>query len=500
MTNTGSQGTNSGGGRRSIVRNTGWNLAGALFPTLISLIVLPFFLREIGLERYGILSIALVILGNFGLFDLGLGRATAQRIARQVDASPEERSQTVWTALLLNIAFGCVGMLIIGPAAALYFDRFMDLDPPLDYEARMAAFWLSAALPVAMLSGVLTGALQGRSYFAALNIVNIFSTLAMQVLPLFAAIFLSASLSVVLPAVVLARVLAIVALFVICIRAVPIGVPRLPSKNQAMEMLSFGGWVSVSSFVGPILDSLERMVIGSVAGAAAVSYFSVPMSLLRRGRIVPMALSNALFPRLAESVTSEERDRLTVKSLAVLVSILPPPFIVGGVLLAPFLTWWIGPDFSINAAPVGQALMVGVWLNGLAVLPVSHLQAQGRPDIVAKCHLAELVPFLILLYVLVQAYGVLGAAIAWSLRSGIDALVLFGFSIQSPRMLLRYLFVPTILLVTSTVLLIGLDMQNEWVQLLLALCFFLSVLNAYLSVPRDLVLKLISHFAPLGKS
>ena len=77
--------------------------------------------------------------------------------------------------------------------------------------------------------------------------------------------------------------------------------------------------------------------------------------------------------------------------------------------------------------------------NSLAQVPYSFLQGLGRPDITAKFHLAELPFYIGLMWILVNNIGIAGAAIAWTLRVGLDALLLFGVSWKLHRMSLRVL-------------------------------------------------------------
>jgi O-antigen/teichoic acid export membrane protein len=66
-----------------------------------------------------------------------------------------------------------------------------------------------------------------------------------------------------------------------------------------------------------------------------------------------------------------------------------------------------------------------VWINSLAWVPVAMLQGQGRPAIVAKLHVLELVPYITILWIGMAWAGLQGAAWAWVLRVTVDALLLF---------------------------------------------------------------------------
>jgi O-antigen/teichoic acid export membrane protein len=52
------------------------------------------------------------------------------------------------------------------------------------------------------------------------------------------------------------------------------------------------------------------------------------------------------------------------------------------------------------------------------------LQGIGRPDLTAKVHLAEVVPFLTLLWILTSHFGLIGTALAWVMRVTADLVLL----------------------------------------------------------------------------
>jgi O-antigen/teichoic acid export membrane protein len=69
-------------------------------------------------------------------------------------------------------------------------------------------------------------------------------------------------------------------------------------------------------------------------------------------------------------------------------------------------------------------LVVGVFLNSLAQVPFSLIQGVGRPDLTAKLHVAEMPFYLLVLWLLISKYGIVGVAMAWTLRVGLDAAAL----------------------------------------------------------------------------
>lgn len=448
----------------SIRRNTAYNLLGAAIPLAVSLVTIPVYLGLIGEARYGVLAIAWLLLGYFGLFDLGLGRATAQRIAALRNSTPMERGQTFWTALTLNVGLGVMGGLLAWPIATYFFGGVFKIEDALRPEIEAAVPWLALAVPMATFSGVLTGALQGRERFLELNVISVSGTALFQLLPLVVAILWGPDLGVLLPAALFARLITLLTLFERCRRHVFHGHPATFVRAQAGHLLRFGGWVTVTSFVGPMMVILDRFVIGALSGAKAVSYYTVPFQLGERSTIISSSLTSALFPRFA-AATPEEEKRLAHEGLRSLIVVMTPLVAAGVLLVEPFLAWWITPAFAEQSATVGQIILLGFWVNGLALVPYAQLQARGRPDLVAKCHLGEALPYFGLLYLGLHTLGLVGAAAAFSLRVLVDFWLLASLS-GMLRLSLRVLLLPSALLTAAFLIAtLGHPGRPEWFAL-----------------------------------
>lgn len=418
----------------SITVSTAANLAGSIIPTVVSLVTVPLYLQFVGQERYGILVLIWLLLGYFGVFDLGLGRATAQRIAAFATASGDARESVFWTAFLVNAALGLLGAIVLWPLAELAFSGLVEFPADLRPEALGVVPWAAAAVPLITVSGVLTGALQGREQFLVLNLVHVLAAVVSQVAPLVVAAMCEPDIRLLVPTILITRALTCVVLLALCRYYVPLRGRPVIDGALLRPLLGYGSWITATSLVGPLLTSVDRFVIGVLAGAKAVTQYTVPFTLVSRVMILPASLSSALFPRFAAE-TAESAGALLERAVRGLAATLTPLILAAMLGMRPFLSWWVGDEFSGDAATVGQIIALGLWLNGLAHIPYALLQARSRPDLVAKCHLFELPLYLGLLWVGLYFWGVVGAAAAWSLRVGLDAGLLFWLSGVEPRRL-----------------------------------------------------------------
>ena len=69
---------------RTLARNTIFNLIGQIAPMLVAIFTIPVLIRVLGTDRFGVLTLAWLLVGYFSLFDLGIGRALTQLVGRKL--------------------------------------------------------------------------------------------------------------------------------------------------------------------------------------------------------------------------------------------------------------------------------------------------------------------------------------------------------------------------------------------------------------------------------
>ena len=75
-----------------IMQNTALNLGSRVLPAIVGVVAIPIIIRGLGLEQYGILSLALIIVTYFSLFDSGLGSAITKFVAAALICGPQMSS------------------------------------------------------------------------------------------------------------------------------------------------------------------------------------------------------------------------------------------------------------------------------------------------------------------------------------------------------------------------------------------------------------------------
>jgi len=407
-----------------IGRNTLLFIATSLVTAAIAIVTVPAYLSVIGAERFGVYIVAQLVIGYFGLSDLGLGTATANTVAQMGPDDVDRRSATVWTAVTISVALGFVGSIVLIGVSWFLFSTVLSLPDGLRAEARDAIPLLAACIPLLTVWSVSLGALNGQERFVAFNMLETVRLIALQLVPLAFAYWWGPELVWIAAGFLLALLISTLCSFAATVELVlaPSRWAR-PRRALAGPLLHFGKWVSVTGVVGPILAVGDRLVIGAVRGPIAVTVFSIPYNLASRLLVVPFSLIRVAFPRFS-SMGAEDSRALGASALAVLGLVTAPFAVFGATVASPFLEWWIGGDIANDAAPVAAILFAGIWVNGLGYVPYSLLQAQGRPDVPARYHMLELVPFLIVLAIGVHFAGPLGAAFAWSGRVLVDSALL----------------------------------------------------------------------------
>ena len=415
---------------RLITRNWVFNVIGQGFPLIIGLVTIPWLLRYLGLERFGILSITWALLGYVGQFDLGLGRATTKYAAECLGRGDTHRLPAFfWTSLVSQVAFGVMAAVALAAATPFLVHRILKISPAQTGETKIVLFILAASLPLIIATNSLRGMLEAGQQFAVINYVKVPANISIFLLPVLGIPF-GIQLPGIIGLLVGARFVAAIAYVFFCFRFFPILREKFVVETELLRPLFvYGGWVTVSNLVGPLLTYMDRFFVGAIISMSAVGYYSASYEIATKISFIPASLLATVFPAFSSLHAGESQkqlENLYVRSLKSILLVSGSLLLILAAFARPILNAWLGPDFVVNSASTLQILVFGVLINCVGFVPFGLLQGLGRPDLTAKFHLLELPFYALALWFLSSRLGLPGAAWAWTLRAALDTVLLFG--------------------------------------------------------------------------
>jgi O-antigen/teichoic acid export membrane protein len=416
----------------SIRKNSLWGLFGTGAPFLIGIISIPYLIRNIGIEAFGVLTLVWLLIGYFSIFDFGLGRGLTQQLsATKGKISDQDVSTIVKSGLLVIFLTGIAGGIVLALIAGKLGSDWLNVSEILKETTTTSMLIASIGIPCATLTAGFRGILEAESQFATVNIYRFFLGIANFLLPSFCVAMGYTALEFIVVSLVLVRV---ISLFFHAYAANQ----RLPGKwfkrntdfRAVSKILSFGAWMTITNIIGPLMVSADKFIISSTLSASIIAYYSVPSEVLMRLLIIPSALASALFPILAQNLSKDIKvaKQVYYKSVKSCLLVMAPLCLLVGIFSHQVLQLWMGGTFADKSWLIMDILSIGVLFNAISFMPYNVIQATGDARTTAIIHTAELMMYLPLLYFLLNRHGVVGAAYAWTIRVLLDMIAMFIFA------------------------------------------------------------------------
>jgi len=415
-------------GGRLLGRNMVLNLFGQSVPLVTAIFAIPILVKELGIDRFGVLTLAWMVIGYFSLFDFGIARALTKCVAEELGAGQEETIPAlVWTSLFLVFILGVAGTVVLGLLSPWLVHRALNIPMALRNETLYSFYLLALSIPIVITTAGVRGVLEAKQRFGFINAVRVGSGVFTFLGPLPVLLF-SKSLLPIVAVLAAGRMLVLLLNSAFCLHVMP-GLRRRVAIQWTVvaPLLRFGGWITVSNIVSPVMVYVDRFLVAALVSVAAVAYYVTPYSLVTNLLVIPTAMVGVLFPAFATSYVRDpdRTQQLFVRGVKYVFVVMFPIALLMVALARQGLDLWLGPEFAEHGTRVLQLLTVGVLVNSLAQFPSSLVQSADRPDLTAKLHLVELPLYLVAVWWATRSFGIVGTAAVWSARVMVDAAVLF---------------------------------------------------------------------------
>ena len=403
---------------RGLVRNTLFNLLGWAWPIGLSILTIPFIVKRLGNDAYGIFAIVSIVAGYLGMLNgpvaMGNVRFMAEAYAHE---EWSELREAVAAGLVINVALSALGGLIMFLAAEILARNVFAIPPALVASAvvafRLAAFSF-------FLNGVV-GALQSipiamRRFDVRNQVGLVVGTLNTVVIVL--ALWWGWGLLGAVMAQVFSSALGLTLFSIVAWRLLR----KFPgSKRRSLVSATFvrrlAGFSSLL-FAGQVASQLgleiDRAVVGILLGTSAVAFYMVPTKITDRIPGMMYVLSTTLYPLSSEAVATAKVDELRhlyhemIRILLWLSALIAAVLIV---LAKDFLMLWMGPEFMANSWLVLALLAAGVVWRSSGSVAYQVCTGMGRADISLIAAIGTAVFMAIPVLILAPLWGAPGVAL-----------------------------------------------------------------------------------------
>jgi O-antigen/teichoic acid export membrane protein len=401
----------------TLTRNLLGNFAGRGIGAALSLLLVPVYIRFLGVEAYGLVGFFLVLQNVTSVLNLGLSTTTNREIAIRV-ADDQRRGETRDLLRTVESIYWPIGIAvgsIIFLAAPLIASRWLQSDTISTDVLQTAIALMGVTIALQWPYSMYESAMHGLQRFVEYNTIaagmqivrGVGAVLVVWLWPTITAFFIWQMLIGGVTAAVLA---------ISTWKAMPEGPRPVIRLHLVTNAWRFAAGMMATVVLHTILVQADRIILSRVLSLESFGYYSVATMVATGLSYLMAPISLTVLPRFTELLAKGRHEELvrTYHLGAQLMTVLVAPV----ALVLSFFSyevvtiWTRSPLIAERTSSLVPFLLFGILLYAMIDTPYMMQLAQGRTRLAVRTNLAAVIFYVPLLIFLVHRYGAIGAAIS----------------------------------------------------------------------------------------
>jgi O-antigen/teichoic acid export membrane protein len=395
--------------------------SGTLVTACVFLLTTPQILRDFGIERFGYISLLLVLFSSASLLDLGLSRGVTYFVSKNKIDNKEKLSrvwQLVYLLFFWSVFIGWVAYFLLNK----YFESMDNVPIELKVELLNSNIYIAATVLFVILHAVFRGVLEGFECFGTTSVIKIIMALLIFVM-LYISPNFESTLVYAAQVFLLVRItLLLVIVKLVINRIKPVFIFRW---GDISEIVMISWQASISSLSSTILNYIDRFLGGLYANPLFFGSYSLISDSVMRVLFIPGAISSVLYPSISKSDIADCKSKLRKATIYVLTAIIPI-IIILNLVGSTLLKLWLDNEFEgVDISFYILILSIGLLFLSLSHVFYAFIQGMGHFSFTARLHLIELLVFTPIFVIVAMNYGLNGIVSVWLIRIIIDFLCMY---------------------------------------------------------------------------
>jgi len=195
------------------------------------------------------------------------------------------------------------------------------------------------------------------------------------------------------------------------------------NANSLRRNFSFGLRLYPGNIAQFLNYRLDRFLVAWYLNPVELGLYVTAASLSERLWEIPHSIRTVLLHRVAATDDKEAASTTTARVSRVVVVLVGALCLIVALLSHLIILALYGKEY-LPAVPALIALMPGTWTLSIGKLLAIHLAGSGRPEVGTFGALTSLVGTIILDFLLIPRWGIIGASVASSLSYSLSTLVI----------------------------------------------------------------------------
>jgi O-antigen/teichoic acid export membrane protein len=391
---------------------------------IININLIPFYVKILGIEAYGLIGFFTTIQSMFAIFDLGLSTTVGREVSK-ISIDKVNKLEIASLTKTLEIVYWSFALLL-GLSIVLFSDfisqnwlNTSNLDEAL---VKKVIYLMGILFFIKWPISFYSNAIVGIEKIYHLNLLKV-SFLFLQTLAIvLSLLYISESVITFFVVTLLVSSLNIIALVILMwssiIEKVNYSWSNLDfNLKKSKTILKFTSGISLFSVLSLVIFQTDKLVISNLLTLEEFGLYSLAST-------IPFALFNLIYPvtnvmlpkytQFYEIHDYHNLGKLFISSSQI-VAIIATIFSVCFILLNnEILFFWLNDWVVVyKISTISITLMVGVYIHSFTNLISTLFIAFKRSDLLVKVYLIPSFILPILIIVLTNKYGLLGASYSW---------------------------------------------------------------------------------------
>lgn len=421
----------------SLKQNITANYISQIYVTLVSILMLPLYIKYMGAEAYGLIGFFMMLQAFFVLLDLGLTPTIGRETARYHGGGmPSLEYRQLYRALsLIFSAVAIVGGGALFLLSDVVVNRWLNVESLSLPEVTLAVKIMAICIAMRWMTGLYRGVITGSERLVWLSGFN--------------AIVATLRFILVLPVMWFYGFTPFVfftyQLLVALVEIIGLGLKSQKLLTSAKNPGEIVGWsfepikpvlrfalsIAFTSSVWVLVTQTDKLVLSGILPLEEYGYFTLAVLVASGIMVISGPISTAIMPRMARLYAEGKNDELIqiYRNSTQIVSVIAGSAAITLACCAQQLLFaWTGdPLLAAKAAPILQLYAIGNGFLAVAAFPYYLQYAKGnlRYHLIGNaCMVVVLIPCIIWA---ARSYGGLGAAYVWLAMNAVYLLTWVGY-------------------------------------------------------------------------